>query len=129
MTRINTRRNDEPNFTLRTGKLPSVDYYKVLGVGRRSTHLEIKRAYLELAKKNHPDIGGDAAVMAQITEANGVLGDKERRKAYDAAVDLLSRPCGFCKGEGRIFKTKGFTQRIAIICKQCDGTGRQVQYD
>lgn len=126
MTKVSVRRSsDEPNFTLRTGKLPSVDYYRVLGITRRATHLQVKQAYLALARQHHPDVGGDAAVMATITEAHSILGDKDKRKAYDAAVNLLSRPCGYCHGEGQTYRTKGFTQRVGVPCKVCGGTGRQ----
>jgi curved DNA-binding protein len=62
------------------------DYYKTLGVERKATPDEIKKAYRALARKYHPDISkepGAEARFKDINEANDVLGDAEKRKAYD----------------------------------------------
>jgi curved DNA-binding protein len=62
------------------------DYYKVLGLERTATQDDVKRAYRKLARKYHPDINKDAAAEAQfkeVGEAYEVLGDPEKRSAYD----------------------------------------------
>ena len=63
------------------------DYYKVLGVKKDATGVEIKKAYRKLAMKYHPDRnkGNKQAEekFKQISEAYAVLSDKEKRKQYD----------------------------------------------
>lgn len=63
------------------------DYYEVLGVDRKATEGDIKRAYRKLAKKYHPDSNkgnvGAEERFREVTEAYTVLGDPEKRKQYD----------------------------------------------
>jgi DnaJ-class molecular chaperone len=62
------------------------DYYATLGVGKDASQAEIKKAFRRLARENHPDVNeGDAAErrFKEISEANEVLSDPEKRKAYD----------------------------------------------
>ena len=59
------------------------DYYKTLGVPRTATADEIKKAFRKLARKHHPDAGGDEAKFKEINEAYEVLSDEKKRKIYD----------------------------------------------
>ncbi|MHB1001561.1 MAG: DnaJ C-terminal domain-containing protein [Armatimonadota bacterium] len=63
------------------------DYYAILGVSKEATDKEIKQAYRKLARKYHPDVnpGNKEAEekFKEISEANEVLGDKEKRAKYD----------------------------------------------
>jgi len=62
------------------------DYYSVLGVGRRASGSEIKKAYRDLAKQFHPDRNPDARAeqkFKEITEAYEVLSDDQKRATFD----------------------------------------------
>ncbi len=62
------------------------DYYEILGVKPEATEAEIKAAYRKLARKYHPDKNKDAGAedkFKAINEANEVLRDTEKRRAYD----------------------------------------------
>ncbi len=73
------------------------DLYDILGVSRRASEDEIRRAFRTLAKANHPDVnpGNSAAVerFKKITAANDILGDPDKRRAYDAGeIDAKGDP-------------------------------------
>ncbi|MFB9052447.1 DnaJ C-terminal domain-containing protein [Formosa undariae] len=65
-----------------------IDYYKILGIDKKATQADIKKAYRKLARKYHPDLNpNDKEAEKQfknINEANEVLSDTENRKKYDA---------------------------------------------
>jgi curved DNA-binding protein CbpA len=69
--------------------------YEVLGVRRDATADELRRAYLALARRHHPDYFTAATTEARaaaerrmqvVNEAWAVLGDPARRRAYDAGA-------------------------------------------
>lgn len=60
------------------------DPYEILQVHRKAEPEVIRAAYRALARKYHPDFGGDSARMVEIGEAFATLGDADRRTAYDA---------------------------------------------
>jgi curved DNA-binding protein CbpA len=63
----------------------SSDHYRVLQVDPSADADVIQAAYRVLARRFHPDLAGDDAVMKRLNAAWEVLGDKERRTAYDRA--------------------------------------------
>ncbi|TFK90917.1 protein prenylyltransferase [Polyporus arcularius HHB13444] len=63
------------------------DYYKILGVERECTDVEIRKAYRRESLKHHPDKGGDEEKFKLIVEAHGVLSDPQKRQRYDMGDD------------------------------------------
>ncbi len=64
-----------------------IDYYNVLGVDKKASQEDIRKAFKKLARKHHPDLNPndpDAKRRFQeINEANEVLSDPDKRKKYD----------------------------------------------
>jgi hypothetical protein len=58
--------------------------YEVLGVDPKASDAEIRRAYVALARRFHPDANpaGEERMRA-VNEAWAILGDRERRARYD----------------------------------------------
>ena len=69
-----------------------MNYYEILGVDKNATQSEIKKAYIKLANKYHPDKSKEdtTKIMAEINEAYNVLSDPEKREAYDLKIKPLS---------------------------------------
>ncbi len=66
------------------------DHYATLGLERDCTAADIRAAYRYLARQHHPDLHGGSAEAVERTQAlnaaHGVLGDPERREAYDGEL-------------------------------------------
>ena len=84
----------------------SSDYYKTLGVDKKASQEEIKKAYRKLARQYHPDTNKDAGAEERfkaISEAYDVLGDPDKRKKYDRGGSVFggSNPFGGGGGQRR----------------------------
>ena len=60
------------------------NFYDTLGVAETASEKEIKNAFKALAKKYHPDQGGDENKFKEINEAYDTLKNSEKRQEYDA---------------------------------------------
>ena len=105
------------------------DFYKVLGVDKKASADEIKKAFRRQARQYHPDVRPDDKASEQkfkeINEAYEVLSDEKKRKEYDTfGSDFQSRAGGaggftggraggfdfsdlFSGGGGRTFSSSG----------------------
>ena len=84
------------------------DPYEVLGVPRGASAAAIKSAYRKLAKKHHPDANKNdpkaAARFSELSSANEILGDEDKRKQFDRGeIDAEGKPRfqGFPGGDPR----------------------------
>src|SRR5215207_4105188 len=62
------------------------DYYGTLGVDKKASQDDIKKAYRKLARQYHPDTNKEPGAeerFKEVSEAYDVLGDPEKRKKYD----------------------------------------------
>jgi len=67
------------------------NYYETLGVDKKASKDEIKKAFYKLAAKYHPDKKtGDEAKFKEINEAYQVLSNDQKRKEYDTYGQTFS---------------------------------------
>ena len=84
------------------------DPYDILGVSKSASEAEVKSAYRKLAKKLHPDANKHdpkaASRFAELNAAYEIVGDDEKRKAFDRGeIDAEGKPRfqgGFGAGQG-----------------------------
>ena len=61
----------------------ALDHYRVLQVDPAADVEVIQAAYRVLARRHHPDHSGDDAAMKRLNAAWEILGNPQRRRAYD----------------------------------------------
>jgi molecular chaperone DnaJ len=87
------------------------DYYNVLGVDKKATQDDIKKAFRKLAHKYHPDKGGtDESKFKEITEAYSILSDEKKRREYDAYGQAFPGGHGPSSGGAQGFGGFDFSQ-------------------
>jgi molecular chaperone DnaJ len=101
------------------------DPYKALGVDKKASDEEIKKAYRKLAREHHPDANhGDEKSeerFKEIQEAYSILSDPEKRKAYDSGGGVFGGG-GFDPGSFRT-GTGGFGGFGDILSDLFGGAG------
>jgi len=122
--------------------------YDVLGLDKKATQTEVKKAYRTKALKHHPDKGGDEKEFKKISHAYDVLNDPEKRRKYDRFGEeglqknfndpfnlfkqFFKRPqkcqdidqlCTLTLEEIYLGKTVTIDFKIQKICQQCAGKG------
>jgi molecular chaperone DnaJ len=80
------------------------DYYKTLGVDKKASPEEIKKAYRKLARTYHPDRNPDdkhaEERFKEVSQAHDVIGDPEKRKQYDTGTGPFGGASGGAGGPG-----------------------------
>jgi DnaJ-class molecular chaperone len=93
------------------------DYYKVLGVERKASQDDIKKAFRKLARKHHPDVNpGDKKAeerFKEINEAYEVLSDPDKRQKYDTLGPNWQEQFGFGGGGTGPFGRSGARTRTS----------------
>jgi molecular chaperone DnaJ len=116
------------------------DYYKILGVDRKASQEEIKKAFRQMARKHHPDIAGKEGEekFKEINEAFQVLGNPQSRKQYDRHGVSDFDTSGFSQGQaedfGDIFSGFGFDDIFNIFSggsqeRQASNAGSDLRFD
>jgi molecular chaperone DnaJ len=105
------------------------DYYKTLGVDRKASQEDIKKAYRKLARQYHPDTNKDAGAedrFKEISEAYDVLGDPEKRKGYDRGGGVFgsANPFGGGGTAGQAGDFGSFSDILSNIFNQGGGPAR-----
>jgi len=108
------------------------DYYATLEVERTASKGDIKKAYLRLARKFHPDVNkepGAEARFKEVKEAYEILSDDDKRAVYDrhghAAFDPAAGMGGFSGFGGSPFGGGGGSPFEDLFESFFGGGGRQ----
>ena len=84
------------------------NYYGVLGVSEDASNEQIKKAFKDIAKKEHPDRGGNESVFKEANEAYDTLKDNSKRQEYDAMRRFGTNNSG--RGSNFNFNTGNFDE-------------------
>jgi len=107
--------------------------WRVLGVHRQTSEEDIRKAYLDLARRCHPDALLKAGAkpegleFAQISEAYGILSNRAKLSSFLRSMIALCKECGTCKGKGATYEMVGFRMKIFKTCNTCGGAGVHIQ--
>ena len=127
------------------------DYYKILGLNKSATAIEIKKAYRKKALKIHPDRNQDSLKaeeeFKEVAEAYGILSDKLKKSEYDrkfsqeeltkrsdfksfwekakASKKKIRIPLTISFSESILGCTKDIRYKFNIECQKCNGSKKK----
>jgi molecular chaperone DnaJ len=121
------------------------EYYDILGVKKDASADEVKKAFRRLARKHHPDAGGDEEKFKEMNEAYEVsLSWDEALEGVSTKVEVQraakcgtchgsgAKPgtspttCPTCKGSGNVSQGQGLFG-FSRPCQRCSGTGKIIE--
>ncbi|MDH4196526.1 MAG: DnaJ domain-containing protein [Candidatus Aminicenantes bacterium] len=123
--------------------LASKDYYQILGVDRKGSDEDIKKAYFLLARKFHPDRFDRTIsqsyreqideVFNAVTNAYRTLSDKEKRVAYDKStapvhVEDVGKKAEMRFRQARVLASQGRTQEAIILLEEAVRLRKKADY-
>lgn len=92
------------------------DYYQILGVDKKASQQEIKKAYRRLAQKYHPDKNPNnkeaEEKFKEVSEAYEVLSDSEKRKQYDQGTYFFKQQGFDPRAYSRFYQDFGAAQTV-----------------
>ncbi len=103
--------------------------YDILGVSKTATNDEIKKAYRKQALIWHPDRNPDGSADAkfkQISEANEILSNPEKRKIYDAqGMEGIKNPT-----PQQVYRGSDLFHELPLTLKEFyNGCTKEVKFD
>lgn len=93
-------------------KFSTIDHYSVLGVERDASPAEIKEAYFALAKKLHPDVGGEPADFRRLYESYKALSQKIKTVSHAFSRNPYGEKKRYHPDENRNFNNAAFEGMI-----------------
>lgn len=97
------------------------NYYEILGVSKDASAEEIKKAYLKLARKYHPDTSKEKnaeEMMAKINEAYDVLSDESKRARYDLELSGEASENSYVSEEEYEEAVKDYTEKERKVAER-----------
>jgi molecular chaperone DnaJ len=108
------------------------DLYAALGVTRTASAEEIKKAYRKLARKHHPDVNPgnkrSEERFKEISEANDILSDPEKRKLYDE-FGMTGVQAGFDATRAREYRDQSARWQEAARGGASGGAGTYTNFE